>query len=132
MTDHNDIRGALRTQLLTVSGLPTDREWENQTFTPPASDPWVRETYKPTTERKRASDLVEIAGQMVWDLFYPLNDGVQNIDDMADAIKTAFVPGTSLSGTVFIDRAERGAADEEETSYYTIPVTIHWRAYTVL
>lgn len=131
MIDHRDVRSALRAQLLTVVGLPAARSWENRQFTRPAGEDWVRETYLPGAERQVSYGMVEAVGVAQYDLFTPADAGTEAAEDLADAIKEAFKPSSTLGGLVRIDRAER-LSGRQDASWYFIPIRISWRVHGAL
>lgn len=129
MIEHRQIRATLRAQLLTVPGLPAAKSWENRGFQPPSGADWVRETYLPGGEWQSASDALTCVGLVQYDLFTPADSGTEAIEDLADAIKSAFRPPQSLSGVV-IERAER-LPGRVDGPWYMVPVRIGWRAHAV-
>ena len=132
MNDHKAIRQALRTQLLTVSGLPAGKQWENKSFTPPTDgSPWLREQLLPAGEEFVASSMWEATGLAQYDLFYPLGDSSEDADTLADAIKRVFRPPQTIGSStkVNIDKAERDAGQIADSVWYMVSVRITWRAY---
>ena len=132
MNDHHAIRLALRKQLLTVSGLPAAKQWENQTFTPPTDgSPWLRETLLPAGEQFVASSMWEATGLVQYDLMYPMGDSIEDPDALADAVSQVFRPPKTIGSAtkVIIDRAERGAGQVTDNVWYMLSVRIRWRAY---
>ena len=130
MTAIFDIRAAFRQRVADVPGLPTDRKWENVSFTPTQGTPWIKETFQLTSERQTGSATIETKGVLRFDLYYPADEGVSEADAMADAIKARFAPGTSVNGLAVVIRAERGTG-REETDWYVVPVNLTWRAHSV-
>lgn len=94
---------ALRNRLLTVSGLPASRAWENKAFTPSAGTPYLTDEFAPATSAALSvpvkSAVVEERGLYVVTLYGLANDGISTIGAWADAILAAFAPGTAVTST---------------------------------
>lgn len=136
MIRHKDVRLNLRNQMLdNVGGLPASRSWENVDFTPPAGDEntdpsdWIRETYLAGDDRLRGINKLQSDGVYAIDLFTPRDNGTNEIEDLADDIKTAMKAGTSLANpSVQIVRASRGQG-RPDGDWYMIPVRIAFRTF---
>ena len=136
MIRHKNVRLNLRNLMLdNVSGLPTERSWENVDFEPPAgdetSDPsdWIREKYMAGDDVLRANNRLQSDGVYAIDLFTPRDTGTNELEDLADDIKSAMKAGTSLSGpSVQIVRASRGEG-RQSGDWYMIPVRISFRTF---
>ena len=129
MIDHKALRQGILTILLTVSGLPSERSWENREFTPPTTE-WIRETLLPSDESVSASDTITAVGTMQYDVFWTFGDGTEDAEDLADAIKEAFEPNTTISTHAYVYRAER-LAGRVDDNWYIIPVRLTYRAHAI-
>ncbi len=143
--DETALLVAIRTRLLTVSGLPLAafRAWENVQFDPPADKKWVRETFLPGSEAKTSTGFLESYGQVQYDLFGPIGEGREGLAALAKAVVEAFEPGQSLvngSTQVILEEARRlrgrrdtpgeDSRDSGGSLWYYIPVVIEWRAFS--
>ena len=128
--DHKVIRQGLRTILLTVPGLPTNKSWENREFTPPTNTAWIRETLLPSDEGVSASDTITAIGTMQYDVFWPFGGGTEDAETLADAIKNTFKPDTTITSNAYTYRAERLAGRVDE-NWYIIPVRLTYRAHAI-
>jgi len=131
MIDHVAVRQALRTRLLTVSGLPTALAWENRNFQPTNNSPWIREYYYPDPERLVAQDLIEGTGFVSYDVVYPVNSGTEDAEGLADDIKAIYEPPGSLANNLSIISSVRDPGFSEHPWYY-VPVRIQWRAHSFI
>jgi hypothetical protein len=127
----NDVRAALRQVLIAISGLPTEQAWENLPYTPKANTPYVRETLIITSEAPASlgpPTLIEMAGEVQFDLMYPLGSKTFDAGTAADKIKKAFFPGLYINQLVYVDesRSETGVNSDQ---FYMKPVRVKWRAY---
>ena len=130
MIDHKEIRQGFRAVLLTVSDLPANRSWENREFTPPTGTEWIRETLLPSDESVSASDTITAIGTMQYDVFWPFGGGTEGAETLADAIKAAFEPNTTISTHAHVYRAER-LAGRVDDNWYIIPVRLTYRAHAI-
>jgi hypothetical protein len=131
--DHKATKLALRNLMLQVSGIPSERAYENEGFAPPnptAGNTWLRETYLPGEENRIGTNLIEALGLVQYDLFYPEGTGAYAADELADAIKSALRPGraTTLAGLT-IRRTQRLRGRTEESGWYMVPVEVYWRLH---
>lgn len=127
-----DIRVALRQQVLAVPGFPAKVEWENVQFPenarPAPDEAWARIVYIPVSERLFASGLEEVIGLHQVSLFFPRDSGVKEADILADAVKQAFPPGSSIGGQARVIFSERNPS-VPGSDHYHVPVTIRWQAH---
>jgi len=139
--DLKNVRLALRTQLLTVAGLPgaSLRQFENRDFQPPEptrNAMWVRETCVPGDELHVATNTLEAIGLYQIDLFVPVGSGTENIETVANVIRLAFSPPRSLSYNstdVVVYRASPLESTQERRAdavWYMLPVRMFWRTYS--
>jgi Bacteriophage related domain of unknown function len=127
--DHLALLRLLRARLLTVSGLPTARAWENEDFAPPNPPaPYIRETFLPASDRTLATNLRQATGLVQYDLFHLRGSTIVTPYQVADAIALAFNQTPALSATAWVDHAERGRG-EAEAVYFRVPVYVTWRAF---
>jgi len=100
---HGPAHLALRNRLLSVSGLPAARAWENKSFTPSAGTPYLTDEYAPATSTALSvpvkSAVLEERGLYIVTLYGLPNDGITNIRTWTDAILAAFAPGTAVTST---------------------------------
>lgn len=127
---HKDIRLALRGIMLNITGIPSNRAYENVAFTPPepkSGNAWMRETYLPSDQRRVGTNLIRADGIVQYDLFYPQGTATNKADDDADAIIAEMKPGASTGvENLVIERARR-LQGRQENAWYHVPVEIHWR-----
>jgi len=141
--DVEESRRLLRDQLLTASPLPAApfQAWENRPFeTPPvaAGNEWFRESLVVLSEVLEAFEMTTVLGIVTYDVFAPKGEGTETIGAITEAIKTVMKPGQNLvnvSATckIHIFRSERGAGrtDTFGAAWYTVPVTVFWRAHVI-
>lgn len=131
MSLYSDLRGALRTRLLTVSGIPDapQRAWEGRDFTPTAGTAWLRDTVLPAgADRVSVGPYARVRHLALYqvDLFVPALRGTEG-DGPADAIIAAFWPGLVLSyngQTVLVRSATRGPAITTDAAWRQLPMSI--------
>ena len=130
---YDDIRAALETNLISVSGLPSVG-WENVQFSPTTGTPYVKPRLIPT---RREPAVRGTNPQMFYQGIYRVecyvteDQGPSAGDELADKIIDAFEAATdvSYSGTIVSIRyAEREMADIDGP-FYMIPVNIGWYIY---
>lgn len=126
---HSDIRKGLRSILVGVlSGPVPSIAFENRGHTPAEGVPWARETLLPNNVRRTAFDLNQLEGIYQVDIFWPSNDGTEIPEDLADDLRDAFLPGTSLTAHANVYRSER-TLSRQEPSWYILSVRVYWRAF---
>lgn len=134
MIIYSNLRRGIRAALLAVTNpnMPTDSNiaWENRTYKPKADVPWMREKLLPGLERKVASDTLRGTGLMQYDLLWPAGKGTEDADDLADDIKDAFAPNTTVDTHGVVFRAERLPAITD-AEWYQIPIRLTWRVNSI-
>jgi len=131
MIDYPSIRLGMRAILLAVPSLPTDIAFENREFDPPdAKTPYIRETLLPGEERHVASNSIMAVGIMQYDILWPAGDGTEDPEALADAIRDAFRPVTTIDAHTTVYRVDRlgGVPDEK---WYRIPIRLTYRSYSI-
>lgn len=135
-TVFNDARTALRTQLLTVVGLPAARKWDGEALDPPSYAPYLRETLLRKAPPKRTSlgeqAHFELMVLYQIDLFEPVTNAngttntINGHELRAGAIAAAFKTTVDLaSGSVRVHVRSAGLAKvQEATPHNSIPITI--------
>lgn len=123
------IRAALRAQLLTASGLPASRAWENRDFLPVEGTAYLSENLMVSAERPVSSGQIEQTGIYQVRLHYPGGAGTKAAEEVADAIVAVFPPAGSYGGIVRTDRSFRSAGYRDGL-WWVLPVSIRWRAYS--
>lgn len=135
MIKYSDIRKGIRAILLAVTNpnmpLPANIAWENRGYDPVVGTPWIRETLLPGEERQVASDTLRGVGIMQYDLFWPIGDGTETIEDLADDIKNAFKPVTVIGTHSLVFKAERLPGTVEDERWYKLPIRLTWRAHSI-
>ncbi len=141
--DIEETRRLLRNQLLTASPLPVApfQAWQNRPFeTPDATvgNEWFRETLIVVSEILTAFELTQVLGTVIYDVFAPNGAGTETIGAITKAIKIVMKPGQNLTDVaaecpIHIVRSTRGAGrtDSQDPAWYTIPVTVFWRAHVI-
>lgn len=102
MVDHLKCQLALRSHLMTVADLPTDKAWENVHFEPTTGQPFLEEEYVPATQTLRGltpGGVVEDTGIYVIRWYGIQNTGISAIRNGVQSILTAFRPGLSISAS---------------------------------
>lgn len=131
MIDYPTIRLGMRAILLAVPTIPTDIAFENREFKPPvATSPYIREQLIPGAERHVATGTIMAVGIMQYDLFWPAGDGTEDPEALADAIRDAFRPVTTIDAHTTVYRVDRlsGVPDEK---WYRIPIRLTYRSYSI-
>lgn len=141
--DIEETRRLLRNQLLTASPLPAApfQAWQNRPFetpSPAAGNEWFRETLSVVSEILEAFEMTRVLGIVTYDFFAPKGDGTETIGAITKAVKTVMKPGQNLTDIsaecpIHIVRSTRGAGrpDTEDPAWYTVPVTVFWRAHVI-
>lgn len=133
-----DIRAALETKLLTVSGLPAVA-FQGVSFEPVTGTPFVQSMFMPVNRRPavRGTDPQKLyTGNYMVNVYTPEGKGPGAAEDLATLVVEAFeatsdIPYTNPADetiTVSIDFAEmrQGITD---TPWYYVPVVIGWYIY---
>ena len=133
MSWSQEIRGELRSILLRVPGLPAVA-WENRDFAPTPRTPWVRErlAWLPSELVTAGGEYGTISerGLYLIDPYFSRDSTTAALDQMADAIRSTFKPGTRLSCLLggYVQSAAR-AAYLPEPDWVMSPVTIRFYCY---
>lgn len=134
MTLYTDIRGALVTQLQTVTGLPALAH-EGVPYTPVVGTPFVSYAVVAASARPRTlgtNHLILHEGTFEVSVVYPSEDGIGAAEAMADAIKAKFTADTTVTqgaNTVRFRYAERRQA-LTQTDWNRIPVSTSFYLFT--
>jgi len=132
MIDYISIRQGIRALLSAVSdpNMPVEANiaWENRAYKPVSDTPYIRETMIPGTERKVASDEIEVVGITQFDLIWPLGSGTEDIDALGFAIQNAFKPETKITDHAAVYRTER-LTSIQDPKWYMLPIRLTWRAF---
>lgn len=139
MIGHKAIRLALRTFLNAVPGLPA-KAWENVRFVP-AGASYMEEAYVPATNTLRGMiklGTIDMTGLYVLRLFGQSGTGVNELEDLADALLAHFYAGVGIPTSASADLRVRGQPGPTrgellnlETGYAMLVVTIPWRVLTL-
>lgn len=102
MISHLGCQRALRTKLLTMTGLPSsaNRAWENIDFTPAAGTPWVSEEYLPgPMYRVTVGSSAQLEARPTYLVTFHslLNIGMDALSLLADTCLELFAPGTEMA-----------------------------------
>jgi len=130
---YDDIRRVLETTLSGVVGIPSIA-WENISFSPSTTSPYVKPRFAPTVREPAVRGLnpqMYYQGVFVIEVCVPEGVGPGVGDDLADSIITAFDAPNDLTVngvSVTIRYAERELGTIEG-AYYCIPVNIGWHIY---
>lgn len=129
------IQQALETYLVGLN-LGLVFAWENVVYNSTPGTPFVRVFHVPITTEKLtvgATGVMNTEGIMVLGLNYPAGIGSGAALAKADAIATAFVPGTSISaggGDVVIRSCTMEAKEpSSQPDWWVLPVLVHFNAY---
>lgn len=122
-------RGALRTILLTVPGLPAARAWQGRPFEPDPTAAFVRETLRLPGRTKRGigrAGLIHQPFVYFVDLYYPATNPFRAVEVVTEAALATFYPGrrvlaVDVSGVVDQSGAEDVMSDAR---WHHAPVTI--------
>jgi hypothetical protein len=136
MTVSNDIRIALETQLLTVTGLPASaqRAWENVRFEPTTGTTWVQATVLPAESRPAVmgGDPQQLyTGLFQVDIFTPEGEGPAEAETLADNVRLAFaVDDVFTSGSVNVRfRYSERIPAPHSPPWYRARVNVAWYTY---
>lgn len=134
----DDIRAALETKLVSVSGLP-EIAFDNIPFDPVTGTSFIRSRFMPVNRRPAVRGLNPqqlYTGTYMVTVFSPEGKGSGAANALAKLITEAFEATTSISYTnpsdetitVSIDYSEikQGLLD---TPWYSVPVVIGWYIY---
>jgi hypothetical protein len=131
---YTETEAALLALLATVSGVPTTAT-PNTRFAKVVSTPWMTAQFAPQEETLRTKTArdgrMRLTGVLRLKLYYPPLAGDSAALAMAEAILTAFAPGTTLTNgatTVHLDSGSRmwmGGTDIEP-GWYTVPIDLRW------
>lgn len=130
---YDDIRRVLETTLSSVVGIPSIA-WENVSFSPSTTSPYVKPRFAPTMREPAVRGLnPQMYYQGVFNIEVCVPEGVGPGvgDDLADSIITAFDAPNDLTVngvSITIRYAERELGTIEG-AYYCIPVNIGWYIY---
>lgn len=130
---YDDIRRVLETTLSGVVGIPSIA-WENISFSPSTTSPYVKPRFAPTVREPAVRGLnpqMYYQGVFVVDVCVPEGVGPAVGDDLADTIIDAFDAPNDLTVngiSITIRYAERELGTIEG-AYYTIPVNVGWLIY---
>jgi hypothetical protein len=130
---YDGIRRVLETTLTGVAGIPSIA-WENVSFSPVASSPYVKARFAPTMREPAVRGLnpqMYYQGVFIVDVYVPEGVGPSVGDDIANSVVDAFDAPKDLTAngiTITIRYAERELGTVEG-AYYTIPVNIGWMIY---
>ncbi len=126
----SSIRIALETHLSNMAN-PISYAWENVPFTPVAGVPYASVFLLPATPANPTLGDAYYREQGIFQvtLRFPLQAGPKTAADKAEAIRTAFKRGTTLtSGTVkvIIDRTPEIGEGRVDGDRWSVPVKIRW------
>jgi hypothetical protein len=130
---YDDIRRVLETTLAGIVGIPTIA-WENISFSPTATTPYVKARFAPTMREPAVRGLnpqMYYQGVFVVDVYVPEGVGPSVGDTIANSIIDVFDAPKDLttSGTTITIRYAERELGTIEGAYYTIPVNIGWLIY---
>ncbi|MAO65049.1 MAG: hypothetical protein CL666_08615 [Balneola sp.] len=139
---NKDVRAQFRYKIETVVGIPNEenRAWENKVFEPKKGTPWLREKLLRGDERQSANGELQAVGICQFDYFVPIDSAIYDAEEIADAIKDAFPPGSVLGGLVRIERSRvlsgtKGISDLQQESssspWYRIPIRIEYITFSI-
>lgn len=122
-------------QFLELLGLEIEFAWENSTYNSVPGTPYIRVVQAPLGTESLTVGTAGVMGTdgiMVLGLNYPAGEGSGAALAMADAIATAFKPGTSIaagSGNVLINKTEiTGKEASSQPDWWVLPVLVHYTA----
>lgn len=111
----------------------TKTQWPNMKFEPPASGAWAAFWWIPNepsvaTLGRDGDD--DVDGIVQIDLNFPLNAGIKETNDKADAIRTRFVAGSrwSYSGQEVVVKSCGAGSGSVDKGFWKTPVTIMFYA----
>jgi hypothetical protein len=140
MVNHKALQLAFRARLLTLSGLPDDRAWENTQFTPRVGHPYIEEEYLPAPGTLRGftqGGVAEDTGMYVVRWYGLANTDLAIVDDV-HALLALFPPGLALTTTAGDTAHVRGDVMPSRSplradgpDWIVCTVTIPFRCYTL-
>lgn len=136
MSQYDDIRAALESNIANIVGVPDDKAWENTDFQPTTGTPWIRMTLSPGPRRAldiTAEGTKRYDGLFFIDVFVPQDKtGPASLDDLVNAVIDAFDCGTILtanSQNVEIEYAEPSGSALETAPWRSQQVLVKWKAF---
>lgn len=127
------IRAALESWLNGMSPA-ISTAWENRSFTPVNGTPYQRVNLlaaDPDNTTQGSAMFIEL-GILQVTLNYPVGAGPAAIEARAEALRSRFKRGTTLSASginVHITRTPSIEPAIQEPGWYSIPVSIRWQAF---
>lgn len=124
--------GALRTRILAVPGIPTQRAWENVNFTPTNGTSYLEDAWLGGTEQvaEVGTDVPLQRGRFLYQirLVVPVGTGIHEVfrlaDKIADALRASSltIAGSPHPGRVVSVR--KGPRLPEAVNWYSLPISI--------
>jgi hypothetical protein len=128
------IRNALELHLSTIVSAPII-VWENEDYDSSSGTPYIHAQLRPLVCKPESLGqlaLTQYEGGFQIDLNYPLNQGPQSADVIADQIVgSLFKWGTILTTDtclIRVLRSERSGPVFNDT-WYRVPISVQWYAY---
>lgn len=123
--------GALRTRLMTVTGIPTDRAWENVDFTPTNGTPYLEDFWLGGSEQAAEVGATPLQrGRFLYQikLVVPVGTGIHDVFRLADKIADAMrATGLTIAGSPHPGRVvsvRKGPRLPEAANWYSLPISI--------
>lgn len=130
---YKEIRKVFETRLSTIAGIP-DIAWENVSYTPSTTEPYIKPRLVPTVREPAVRGLnpqMYYQGFYRLDVYSPEGVGPSVADDLADLLIDEFEGTTDITDGVTIvplRYAERSLG-VKEGAFYKVPVQIGWYYY---
>lgn len=134
-----NIRAALETDLLSVSGIPTLGNWSvdnGPQYKPVEGTPWIRVQVQQTSRRpanRGSNPSYRREGVFIVSIMWPKGLGSGDAETLADAIQSRYGVGevkTSGGQNVRFDYSEAGEPDGDlDPAWYLLPVVTAWYTY---
>jgi len=141
MQDNAAIRQAFRTRLFAqVAGASAKFLPENRDVAIPQIDPnelqgyYIAENFIPTREALVSVGMIEGLGRLTYHVVIRKGRGTEAAEAASKLIAEAFKPGTDVpvsSAYAHVDRSERGGAVDWHDAFFSYPVSISWRFYSI-
>lgn len=134
-----NIRAALETDLVNVSGIPTLSNWavdNGPIYKPTEGVPWIRVQVQQTSRRpavRGSNPSYRREGVFIVSIMWPKGLGSGDAEALADAIQSRYDVGdvkTSGGQNVRFEYSEAGEPDGDlDPAWYLLPVVTAWYTY---
>jgi hypothetical protein len=140
MIDHIAVQLAFRNQLLTATGIPSSRAWENKDFTPVEGTAYLEESYVPASAQRKTiarTGRVEVTGLYVVRYYGLANTALTAIWTVVNAILAVFPDSLAWALSNGDELRVRGDVApyagqilQTDTGHACVTIKVPWRCLT--